>query len=218
MYFVYIFPVLCSLWRDMMSAASRPYKVWSGDRSNKKSVTASTLQEFTSKAKEKLGLRHDEQVTVVFEADGTEVDEDDYFQFLPFNTTLMLLAHGQKWKGQGEVEGKDEPDYMMPSGKQVSDRVCQLAGGLKREITRLITFSNEDLQEMADMDKGALAMLLGETETYAQSVQEACQRHLDERHQTTEAMELLKLYHKAREHSPYVEGEDNSKRQKFAHT
>lgn len=201
-----------------MAATARPYKVWSSDRKNKKSVTASTLVEFIKKAKEKLSVGADENVTVVFEADGTEVDEDDYFQFLPFNTTLMLLRDGEKWKDQCEVEGRDEPDFMMPSGEEVSDRVRQLASGLKREITRLITFSNEDLQEMAEMSTSNLAQLLGETETYAKSVQEACQRHLDDRQQSTEALELLKLYHKAREHSPYVEGEDTSKRKKFAQT
>lgn len=66
------------------------------------------------------------------------------------------------------------------------------------------------------MTTSNLAQLLGETETYAKSVQEACQRHLDDRQQTSEALELLKLYHKAREQSPYVEGTDTSKRQKFA--
>ena len=40
----------------------------------------------------------------MFEADGTEVDEDDYFQFLPFNTTLMLLGSGDAWKSQSEGE------------------------------------------------------------------------------------------------------------------
>lgn len=199
-------------------ATARPYKVWSSDRKNKKSITAASLEEFVNKAKEKLGFGPSEKVLVVFEADGTEVDEDDYFQFLPFNTTLMLLRQGETWKEQSETEGRDEPDYMMSDGHVVSDRVKQLASGLKREITRLITFSNEDLQEMADMSTSSLAQLLGETETYAKSVQEACQRHLDERQQTSEALQLLKLYHKAREHSPYVEGEDTSKRQKFAQT
>lgn len=67
------------------------------------------------------------------------------------------------------------------------------------------------------METDVLATLLGETPTYAASVQEACQRHLDERSQTSEAMDLLKLYHRAREHSPLVDG-DSSKRQKKAHT
>ena len=62
-----------------------------------------------------------------------------------------------------------------------------------------------------------LAHLLGDTEAYAKAVQEACQRHLDEREQASEAMGLLKLYQKAREHSPYV-GDDDPKRKKLAHT
>ena len=70
---------------------------------------------------------------------------------------------------------------------------------------------------MAGMSSSNLAQLLGDTETYAKVVQEACQRHLDERQQTTEALELLKLYHKAREHSLYVE-EDEPKRQKLSNT
>lgn len=70
---------------------------------------------------------------------------------------------------------------------------------------------------MVSVSPSFLAQLLSDTETYAKSVQEACQRHLDEREQATEAMDLLKLYQKAREHSPYV-GDDDSKRKKFAHT
>lgn len=71
---------------------------------------------------------------------------------------------------------------------------------------------------MANLDDTNLALLLGETETYARSVKEACQRHLDERNQTSEALDLLKLYHKAREYSPYVEGETNTKKTKKANT
>ncbi|XP_060583483.1 DNA fragmentation factor subunit alpha-like [Ruditapes philippinarum] len=201
-----------------MAATSRPYKVWSADRKKKKSVIASSLEELTRKGKEKLDVEGSKKVKIVFEGDGTEVDEEEYFQFLPFNTTLMLLQPGECWKDKCEVEGKDEIDYMMPDGNVVSDRIKQLASGLRREITRLITFSNEDLQEMSNMSTSNLAQLLGETEIYAKSVQEACQRHIDDRQQTSEALDLLKLYHKAREHSPYLEGEDTSKRQKFAHT
>ena len=73
------------------------------------------------------------------------------------------------------------------------------------------------LQEMVSVSPAYLGQLLCDTETYAKSVQEACQRHLDEREQATEAMDLLKLYQKARDHSPYV-GDDDQKRKKFAHT
>ena len=40
-------------------------------------------------------------MNVVLEEDGTEVDEEDYFTFLPFNTTVMILRHGETWKPPG---------------------------------------------------------------------------------------------------------------------
>ena len=40
-------------------------------------------------------------VYVVLEEDGTEVDEEEYFQTLPENTLLMLLYVGDKWSPYG---------------------------------------------------------------------------------------------------------------------
>ena len=47
-------------------------------------------------------MADNERVRIVFEGDGTEVDEEDYFQFLPFNTTLMLLRSGECWRDKCE--------------------------------------------------------------------------------------------------------------------
>lgn len=47
--------------------------------------------------KEKLNYPLDKVVYVVLEEDGTEVDEEEYFQTLPDNTLLMLLHIGDKW-------------------------------------------------------------------------------------------------------------------------
>lgn len=44
----------------------------------------------------KLALKED-NVRVVLEADGTEVDEEDYFNFLPSDTTLLFLTNNDKW-------------------------------------------------------------------------------------------------------------------------
>ena len=52
-------------------------------------------------------------------------------------------------------------------------------------------------QQLTDADVPSLAQHLGESERFARSLQEACQRHLDERAQTTETAGLLKLYHRA---------------------
>lgn len=43
----------------------------------------------------------DKAVYVVLEEDGTEVDEEEYFQTLPDNTLLMLLHVGDKWLPYG---------------------------------------------------------------------------------------------------------------------
>ena len=43
----------------------------------------------------------DKSVYVVLEEDGTEVDEEEYFQTLPENTLLILLHSGDKWSPYG---------------------------------------------------------------------------------------------------------------------
>jgi len=53
------------------------------------------------KGKEKLNYPLDKLVYVVLEEDGTEVDEEEYFQTLPDNTLMMLLLPGDKWKPFG---------------------------------------------------------------------------------------------------------------------
>jgi len=69
-----------------------------------------------------------------------------------------------------------------------------------------------------DLPADHLALLLQDTENYAKTVQDACQRHLDERSQTTEALNLLQLYHNARKKSPFIGEDDPGKRQKLANT
>ena len=51
--------------------------------------------------KAKLNYSHDKKVYVVLEEDGTEVDEEEYFQTLPANTLLMLLYVGERWSPFG---------------------------------------------------------------------------------------------------------------------
>ena len=69
-----------------------------------------------------------------------------------------------------------------------------------------------------DVSVTELARELGESERYAQAVQDACQRHLDERQRTKEAVDLLHLYHEARKVSPYVDTDDGSSSKKRRHS
>ncbi|XP_062618704.1 DNA fragmentation factor subunit alpha-like [Saccostrea cucullata] len=197
---------------------ARPFKIWNHERTVKKGTVASSLQDLLRKGKSSLGIPEPEQVTAVLEEDGTEISDEDYFAFIRHNTTIMLLRNGQKWQPVGAENqfGGDEVDN-LEAGSEISDRMKQLIAGLHKNITRIITLSNDDLQIIVGMDVPMLANLLQDTENFAKSIQEACQRHLDERNQTSEAMDLLRLYHTARQSSPYVE-DTGPKRKKHAHT
>lgn len=43
-----------------------------------------------------MGLSPNQQLRVVLEEDGTEVDEEDYFSFLPGNTIFLFLQNDEQ--------------------------------------------------------------------------------------------------------------------------
>jgi len=79
----------------------KPYKIMDRSREVKKGVMAETLAELIERGKEKLNYPSDKSVYVVLDEDGTEVDEEEYFQTLPENTVLILLHSGDKWSPYG---------------------------------------------------------------------------------------------------------------------
>lgn len=54
-------------------------------------------------ARDKMGLPTDVPVKVVLEQDGTEIDDDEYFNTMERNTTLMILINDQKWLPPGKL-------------------------------------------------------------------------------------------------------------------
>jgi len=42
-------------------------------------------------------VENDDQVKLVLDMDGTEVDDEEYFATLESNTVLMLLTKNQRW-------------------------------------------------------------------------------------------------------------------------
>lgn len=56
---------------------------------------------FFNLGKDKLGITSTDGLRVVIAEDGTEVDDEDYFVFLPHNSTLMILPKGQMWRPEG---------------------------------------------------------------------------------------------------------------------
>ena len=83
------------------SNVQRPYKVWSSDRQTRKSITASNLNEFKLRAAEKLGYKHYSNLKVVLEEDGTEVEDEAYFQSAEKDTVFLLLRDKESWLAPG---------------------------------------------------------------------------------------------------------------------
>ena len=56
---------------------------------------------FLSVGCNKLGYDFEARLTLVLQEDGTEVDDEDYFQCLDSGTVFLLLREGEKWKRRG---------------------------------------------------------------------------------------------------------------------
>merc|ERR1711963_654087 len=74
-------------------------------RSNEKLVSANSLDQFMDLGREFLGLSEKEPVYAVLEDDGTEVDEEEYFQLLPESQILMILTGEQNWTPNFSLPG-----------------------------------------------------------------------------------------------------------------
>lgn len=87
--------------RPQQYGVAKPYKVWSADRTKRKSVTASTLSELLRKGALKLGYEHFRNLRIVLEVDGTEVEDDSYFQSATSDTIFLLLRDNETWLPPG---------------------------------------------------------------------------------------------------------------------
>jgi hypothetical protein len=64
-------------------------------RQIKKAVVASNLEELQKKSMEKFGKTELPQIHL--DSDGTEIDDEDYFQTLEPNTELIAVFDGEQW-------------------------------------------------------------------------------------------------------------------------
>lgn len=64
-------------------------------RAIKKAVVAGSLDEVRSKAAEK--FNRPELPNIHLDSDGTEVDDEDYFQTLEPNAELIVVFPGEQW-------------------------------------------------------------------------------------------------------------------------
>ncbi|XP_063233031.1 uncharacterized protein LOC134536897 [Bacillus rossius redtenbacheri] len=79
----------------------RPFKIWDSWRNIRKGLVVSSFEELVVRGKEKLGILAAEPVRLVLEADGTQVEDGEYFRTLPNNTVLLVLRQGERWYPSG---------------------------------------------------------------------------------------------------------------------
>ena len=190
----------------------RPFKVLDRLRTVKKGLMAENLEELVRSAKEKLSYLVDQDVVVVLEEDGTEVDEDDYFQTLEDNTELMVLYRGDRWSPFVSQDVTDNGDSQESSQQLIS--ILLRCGGHQPSI-----FSLSVLCFRLEADPGTIALLteaelelVSEIDEYADTsnfprydqkflehLKKAAEKHLVEKGQIRDTLALLKIYHKANE-------------------
>jgi len=156
---------------------------------------ASSLEEFVQSSRRKLSYPFDKDLLVVLEEDGTEVDEDDYFQTLEPNTTLMLLYAGDKWSpfsAAGDVTDHGDGD--------LSVRLENVLSRLEADPGSITLLSEADMEILAEMDTSSSSIIFSRYDAeFLRKLQEAAQRHLVEKSQIRDTLALLKIYHRANE-------------------
>jgi len=196
----------------------KPYKIIDRKREVKKGVMAETLDELVNRGKAKLNYAIDKKVYVVLEEDGTEVDEEEYFQTLPANTLLMLLFSGDRWSPFGppftnvaaapnnkdrrtllaasstsaSMASKDEPDL----SRGPSFDLATLLDRLHTDIGSIAMFSGQELEVLAEFEPEDLVGYKYDT-AFLRQIKEAADRHLEEKREIRNALGLLNLYHKS---------------------
>lgn len=71
-------------------------------RQIKKAVVASNLEELQKKSAEKFGKNEVPQIHL--DIDGTEIDDEDYFQTLEPNCELIAVFSGEQWNDVSFIE------------------------------------------------------------------------------------------------------------------
>lgn len=80
---------------SFMKQQNIPLQVKDVSRANCKGIAAASLDEVKAKAADKFGKS--EVPNIHLDSDGTEIDDEDYFQTLEPNTELVAVFTGEQW-------------------------------------------------------------------------------------------------------------------------
>uniref|UniRef100_A0A182QWK9 CIDE-N domain-containing protein n=1 Tax=Anopheles farauti TaxID=69004 RepID=A0A182QWK9_9DIPT len=184
----------------------KPYKVKDVTRAIKKAVVAGTLEEVRSKAAEKFGRT--DLPNIHLDSDGTEVDDEDYFQTLEPNAELIAVFTGEQWIDPTHyvtiTTRRDSADITdSPDVERI--HLKKLVAQMKTNLCNVSVLSEPDLELLSNMDPNSVADITGKD--FIEQLKEASGRILHEKRKAADAIELLKLIAKQPIGSPEV-GDD----------
>ena len=177
------------------SSRRRPFKVLDRMRTVKKGIMAESLEELVRTGVEKLKYPAEQEIVVVLEEDGTEVDEDDYFQTLDDNTELMILYRGDRWS---PFTSHDVTDNGGPG--ESSQQLISILLRLEADPGTIALLSEAELELLSEVDDHSESSNFPRyDQTFLQTLKQAAEKHLVEKGRIRDTLALLKVYHKANE-------------------
>ncbi|XP_055591076.1 uncharacterized protein LOC129743134, partial [Uranotaenia lowii] len=172
-------------------------------RAIKKAVVAGTLDEVRSKAAEKFGRA--ELPNIHLDSDGTEVDDEDYFQTLEANAELIVVFPGEQWIDPTHyvtITTRRESGDITDSPEVERIHLKKLVAQMKSNLCNVSVLSEPDLELLSNMDPNSVADITGRD--FIEQLKEASGRILHEKRQALDAIELLKLIAKQKAPLPSV--------------
>lgn len=163
----------------------KPFKLLDRLRSGKKGIMAGSYTEVLEKGKQKFNYPDNQEVELVLDEDGTEIDDDDYLLSLPDNTTLVILHKGDRWSPL--VSGDEVDNGRIEGG---SSRLIDLLLRLESSPGTIGLLTEPDLELIVDLDLQDQTFNRFDPE-FLKDVQNAADRHLLEKGQIRDAIGLL---------------------------
>lgn len=127
----------------------------------------------------------------MLEEDGTEVIEDEYLMMLDNNTKLMVLQGDEEWAAPFPTfDVTDHPDTAKPHNP------VKILQKLVRSPGSIALLSEEELDVVSSFTE---YQHIGISQSEVEYLIEACQRELEQKKKIKDALDLVDLYHRAKQ-------------------
>ena len=172
----------------------RPFTVLSKDRTIKIDLIVSSLEDLKNK------LHGASPARVVLEEDGTEIDSEEYFSFLPDNSILMMLSSDSEWTPQhtcktGQDCSKSVNDDMTILEECSPEGILRsIIETIKEDISCVVFLTELEMQQLVDIDTKTLTQMLARSTKVVKALQDTCQRHLDRQSDVKDVLDLIRFY------------------------